>query len=80
MTRCEKLGVEKNSRMAKRYAMPATARGMMKDDSPVLPSLREQIVSAASKMAPSPYTLWDGVSFTALPCSSATVPPFVPTL
>jgi hypothetical protein len=40
---------------------------MMKDDSPVLLSLREQIVSATSKMAPSPYTLPDGVSFTVLP-------------
>jgi len=45
-----------------------------------VPNLREQIASATSKMAPNPYTLWDGVSFTILPCSSATVPPFVPTL
>ena len=60
--------------------MPATARGMMKDDSPGLLSLREQMVSATSKTAPSPYTLRDGVSFTVPPCSSATVPPFVPTL
>jgi hypothetical protein len=42
--------------------------------------LREQIASAASKMAPIAYTLWEGVSFTVLPCWSATVPPFVPTV
>jgi hypothetical protein len=53
---------------------------MMKDISPVLLILREQIVSATSKMAPIPYTLRDGVNFTVLPCSSATVSPFVPTL
>src|SRR5260370_41013427 len=66
MTRCGNLGVETNSRMARRSAMPATARGMMKDCSPTLLSLREQIVSATSKMAPSPYSLCEGVSFTGL--------------
>lgn len=66
MTWSGNLGVEKNSRMASRYATPATASGMKKDSSPVLLSLREQIVSAASKMAPSPYSLRDGVSFTGL--------------
>src|SRR5258706_9377507 len=62
-----KSGLEKNSRMARRYAMPATARGTMKDGSPTLLSLREQIVSATSKMAPSPYSLCEGASFTGLP-------------
>ena len=60
--------------------MPATASGMMKHGSPILLKLREQIVSATSKMAPSPYSLADGVSFTDLPCPSATVTPLVPTL
>src|ERR1700730_15381229 len=80
MTRWGNLGVENNSRTANRYAMPATASGMMKDGAPMLPSLREQIVSATSKMTPNPYSLRDGVSFTGLPCPSATVPPSVPTV
>src|SRR6266481_3325086 len=67
MTRCGNLGVEKNSRMASKYATPATARGMKNDGSPVRLKLREQIVSATSKMAPSPYSLCEGVSFTGLP-------------
>src|SRR4029077_18882856 len=67
MTRCGNLGVEKNARMARRYATPATARGMKNDGSPVRLKLREQIVSATSKMAPSPYSLCEGVSFTGLP-------------
>src|SRR6267154_5179568 len=66
-TRLENSGVEKSSRMAKRYATPATARGMKKDGSPLRPKSREQIVSDTSKMAPSPYNLCEGVSFTALP-------------
>jgi hypothetical protein len=53
--------------MASRYATPATARGMKNDGSPVLLKLREQIVIATSKMAPNPYSLRDGVSFTGLP-------------
>jgi len=60
-------GVEKSSRMAKRYAMPATARGTKNDGSLVRLKLREQIVSATSKMTPSPYSLCTGVSFTGLP-------------
>lgn len=71
--------VEKNSRTARRYVMPATARGMMNDGSPKLLNLREQIVSDTSKTAASPYTLWDGVSFTGLPCPFATLPPLVAT-
>ncbi len=60
--------------------MPATARGMMNDGSPVRLKLREQIVSTTSKMALSPYSLRDGVSFTGFPCPSATVPLPVPTV
>src|SRR3984893_8906854 len=53
--------------MARRYATPATASGMKNDGSPVRLKLREQFVSATSKMAPSPYSLCEGVSFTGLP-------------
>ena len=80
MTRSGNLGVEKNSRMERRYAMPATASGMMKDGSPTLLSLREQIVSITSKIAPNPYSLRDAVSFTVLPCSPGTLRSFVPIL
>src|ERR1700721_3133822 len=72
MTRRGNLESEKKSRMVSRYAMPATASGMMKDGAPMLLNLREQIVKATSKMAPSPYSLRDGVSFTGLPSPSAT--------
>src|SRR5260370_7186502 len=67
MTRFGNSGVEKSSRMARRYATPATARGMKNDGSPMRLKLREQIVIATSKMAPSPYSLCEGVSFTGLP-------------
>jgi hypothetical protein len=67
MTRFGNSGVEKSSRMARRYATPATAKGMKNERSPVRLKLREQIVSATSKMAPSPYSLCEGVSFTGLP-------------
>src|SRR6266404_4750066 len=67
MTRCGNSGVDESSRMARKYATPATARGMKNDGSPVWLKLREQTVSATSKMAPSPYILCDGVSFTGLP-------------
>jgi len=87
MTRFGNLGVEKNSRMARRYTTPATDRGMMENASPWPLNLREQIVNATSKMVPSPYNLRDGVSFTGLPWLSATLalpvssasarPPFV---
>src|SRR5436305_15343066 len=65
-TRFGNSGVEKSSRMARRYATPATARGIKKDGSPLRPKSREQIVSDTSKMAPSPYNLCEGVSFTAI--------------
>src|SRR2546425_2101455 len=74
------LGVAKNSRIAKRYTMPASVKEAMKYGPPLSPKLREQIVSATHNVAPSMYSLVDGVSFTGLPCPSATVPPPVPTL
>src|SRR5215469_7017634 len=77
MTRFGNSGVEKNSRMARRYAMPATPIQIRKDGSPTLLNLREQIASAKSKTAPSPYSLTAGVSFTALPCALSLL--FVPT-
>jgi hypothetical protein len=47
-------GVEKNSRMAKRYAIPATASGTRNEGSPILLKLREQMNSDTSRIAPSP--------------------------
>src|SRR5260370_40773319 len=67
MTRIGNAGVEKISRMARRYATTATARGMKNDSSPTRLKLREQIVSATSKMEPSPKSLCEGVRFTRLP-------------
>src|SRR6267143_2939826 len=67
MTRFGNSGVDKSSRIARRYATPATARGMKNDGSPLQLKLREQIVSAKSEMVPSPYSLCEGVSFTGLP-------------
>src|SRR5258706_5745470 len=66
-TRFGKSGAEKSSRMARRYATAARARGMKKDGSPLCPMSREQIVSDTSKITPSPYNLCEGVSFTGLP-------------
>src|SRR5207253_5822915 len=40
---------------------------MINDGSPVRLKLRAQIVRATSKMAPSPYSRCEGVSFTGLP-------------
>src|SRR6266852_7573058 len=70
----------KNSRIAKRYAIPATDRDTMKYGPPLSPKLREQIVSATHNVAPSMDTLHAGVIFTVLLCPSATVLPHVPTL
>src|ERR1700681_3951357 len=67
MTRLGNSRLEKSSRMAKKYATPATAKGMKNDASPVRLKFRAQIVSATSRMAPSPYSLCEGVSFTGLP-------------
>src|SRR5213592_4361411 len=79
-TRRGKIGVAKNSRIAKRYTMPASVKEAMKYGPPRSPKLREQIVSATHNVAPSMYTLHSGVTFTVFPCPSAIVLPHVPTL
>ncbi len=89
-TRRENVGVaraprpRKNSRIAKRYAIPATDRDTMKYGPPLSLKLRAQIVSATHNVAPSMYTLHAGVIFTTLPCPSDSpseiVPPQAPTL
>ena len=48
MTRFGNFGVKKNSRMARRYATPATDSGMMGNASPWPLNLRAQMVSATS--------------------------------
>ena len=63
-TRRGNVGVAKNSRIAKRYTMPASVKEAMKYGPPLSPKLREQIVSATHNVAPSMYTLHSGVSFT----------------
>ena len=72
-TRRANLGVAKNSRIAKRYTMPASVKEAMKYGPPLSPKLREQIVSATHNVAPSMYTLHSGVIFfiiiTILPCA-----------
>ena len=79
--------VAKNSRIAKRYAMPATVKEAMKYGPPRSPKLREQMVSATHNVAPSTYTLHSGVIFTFdynSPCPSESLseiaPPQAPTL
>src|SRR5262249_38985471 len=79
MTRFEKFGVENNSRIARRYAMPATKSGKRNDASPMLPSLREQITSDTSKTTPSPQSLCVAESFTNCPRPSGNVPKPLPT-
>src|SRR5437870_1427102 len=84
-TRRENLGVAKNSRIAKRYEIPASVKEAMKYGPPLSPKLREQIVSATHNVAPSMYTLHVGlifteVSFTVLPCPFVIVSPQTPTL
>src|SRR5437870_12402032 len=74
-TRRANLGVANNSRIAKRYAIPASVNEAMKYGPPLSPKLREQIVSATHNVAPSMYTLHVGlifteVIFTVLPCPS----------
>src|ERR1700730_12043694 len=66
-TRRANLGVAKNSRIAKRYTMPASVKETMKYGPPLSPKLREQIVSATHNVAPSMYTLHSGVTITVLP-------------
>src|SRR5437660_10050831 len=58
------LGVAKNSRIAKRYAMPARVKEAMKYGPPLSPKLREQMVNATHNVAPSTYTLHSEVIFT----------------
>src|SRR6266478_1149137 len=79
-TRRENLDVAKNSRIAKRYTMPASVKEAMKYGPPLSPKFREQIVSATHNVAPSTYTLHSGLTFTILPCLSVIVPPQAPTL
>jgi hypothetical protein len=79
-TRRENFGAQKNSRIARRYAIPATAKEPRKDGPPRSPKLREQVINARYKIAPSTYTLADGVNFTVLLYPSAIVLPPVPTL
>ena len=71
-TRRANLGVANNSLIAKRYAMPATAKEAMKYGPPRSPKWREQIVSATHNVAPSMYTLHAGVIFIVLACLSGT--------
>jgi hypothetical protein len=49
-----KARVPKNSRMAKRYVIPATTSGIRKDGLPVPLVLREQNTRAANIMSPKP--------------------------
>src|SRR5262249_2930074 len=73
-TSFEKFGEENSSRIARRYATPATQSGMRKDASPMMLSLREQIVSDMSKTTPSPQSLCDAENFTNSPHRSGNVP------
>ena len=70
-TRRENFGVAKNSRIAKRYTMPASVKEAMKYGPPRSPKLREQMVSATHNVAPRTYTLHAGVIFTILSISRA---------
>src|SRR5580704_16550553 len=81
-TRFENLGVAKNSRIAKRYTMPASAKEAMKYGPPLSPKLREHFVSTTHNVAPSRYTLHSGVSFTVtlLPRPSVILPAQAPTV
>src|SRR5579863_2249748 len=68
-TLVENLGVTKNSRIAKRYTMPASAKEAMKYGPPLSPKWREQMVNATHNVAPSTYTFDSEVSFTILLCA-----------
>jgi hypothetical protein len=69
-TRLGNIDVAKNSRIAKRYAIPASVKEAMKYGPPLSLKLREQMVRATHNVAASMYTLHVGVIFTitALPC------------
>jgi len=71
-TRRANLGEANNSRIARRYAIPASVKEAMKYSPPRSPKLREQIVSATHNVAPSMYTLLAGVIFIILACVSGT--------
>ena len=73
--RRENLAVAKNSRIAKRYTMPASVKEAMKYGPPRSPKLREQIARATHNVAPSTYTLHSGMTFTVLPYLFVIVPP-----
>lgn len=62
-TRRSNLGVLKNLRTAKRYAIPATVKEAMKYGPPRSPKLREQMVSATHNVAPRMYTRCAAVIF-----------------
>ena len=68
----ENVGLAKNSRIAKRYTMPASVKEAIKDGPPRSLKLREQIVSATHIVGPSIYTLDAGVIFTVPLCPFAT--------
>src|SRR5438034_9431121 len=78
-TRRGKMGVAKNSRIAKRYTMPATVKEAMKYGPPLSPKFREQSVSATHNVAKSMYTHHSGVIFTIQPCPSVIVSPYAQT-
>ena len=65
---------DKSARMAKRYATPATDRGIINAGSPMRLKLREAIVIATSPTAPNPYSLSEGVSFMAFSNTNAGAP------
>jgi hypothetical protein len=67
ITLCGNFGVEISSRIVRRYAPLAIATAIMKNNPPMLPNFREQIAKTTSRIAPNPYTLWDGVKVTGLP-------------
>src|ERR1035438_4237625 len=79
-TRRENLSVAKNSRIAKRYTMPASVKEAMKYGPPRSPKWREQIASATHNVAPSRHTLHSGVIFTItiLQCPSESLSENVP--
>src|SRR5215467_10064692 len=67
-TRRENLWAGKISRIAKRYAIPASVKNAMKRGAPRSAKLREQPVSATRMMAPKIYTFHSGATFTILLC------------
>jgi hypothetical protein len=62
----------KNSRIANRYAIPASVKEAMKCGPPRSLKLREQMVSATHNVTPSMSTLHAGVIFTVFSCKPGT--------